>query len=95
MIVSFGPNRSEPAYIGRVDDGWISVQVINGAGLWVGQSEGIKSDQGSQGIVVASGFFVTPADGIVNIPWTGDVYAYSFDQVSEVYGNIQIAGCDD
>lgn len=96
MIVSFGPATTEPQKLGRMDDGWVSVQILNGPGLYVGkQPTGLRDSQGPSGLSVYAGMFVTASMGVVNIPWSGEVWVFSPDRVSATYANVELTGCTD
>lgn len=96
MLFQFDGTTDQPAYQGRIDDGWLAVQVINGAGVWVGKtSNRLKTNQGPGTFDLYDGFLVLPSDGVVKIPWSGDIYLFWPDRLVEVYGVIDYVGCQD
>lgn len=97
MIFGFTSTTTEPIPYGKVGEGWLSIQVQNGVGVWVGKTKnGLAQGLGPPGITVYDGFFIQPSDGLVKIPWSGDVYLFHPGQaVTEVYGTIELSGCED
>jgi hypothetical protein len=92
MLIAFDANTNTPVKAGRTDDGEIAVQVLSGAGVWVGKTEvGLSTERG--GIGIYDGFLVLATDGVVVIPWSGDVYLWWPERTSDVFVQFDLKGC--
>ena len=88
------PNAAA-SLVGRVDDGEVVVQCLNGPGLWLGKSAQSLTSPRESVLRLYDGFFVDAAQGIVTIRWSGDIFAIASDSVSNTYAQIDYGGCVD
>lgn len=91
MFIAFDSSSSSPIKLGSVGEGEVVVQVLNGVGVWIG-----KSEQGllqARGPGLYDGFLVQAGDGIIRIPWSGDIWVNWPDRTSDVFAQIDYMGC--
>lgn len=99
MTFLLGQTHSEPLQIGRIGEGKLLVQVLEGDGVWVGDSrEGLVRGQqvDSSTVILRDGFFVAAGDGIVEFEWSGPVYLFAPNAATTTtFGNLRLTGCTD
>ena len=93
---------NEPQYVGRIDDGHLVVQVLNGPGVWVGpEKQRLRTPITVGGITVFGGFFIQANMGVVSMKWSGDAYLYNPTYSADngpgvpVYVTAEVFGCQD
>lgn len=96
MFFAFTETTDQPQQFSHVDDGWVIVQVHNGVGVWLGKTrDALTTVFGDSSLDLRNGFLIQPSDGVVKLPWSGDIWLFATDRATNVYGVVELAGCQD
>ena len=97
MILNLGASHNSPYRAGRQDDGDVIVQIRSGSGAWFSKtSQALLDLRSVDGSLILGGdaIYVTPGDGIVRLPWSGDLWVYApTASVETIFGVILFMGC--
>lgn len=99
MTFVFGSGHNGPQMIGAQDEGRIVVQVLSGNGVWIGKSKAALEQQSNPDnslVMLRDGVFIGPGDGVVDIPWIGEIWMFNPDAATTtVFGTVLPMGCTD
>lgn len=97
MVFILGSGHSDPKNVGSQVKGKVLFQVFMGPGLWIGSSaEALRNfvPIDAAPSIVKDGLYLTPADGITQIEWSGPMYIFHpTAETSTVAVAINFMGC--